>query len=124
MSNADVASREQTRRWAPRWPRLKKQEEILMSKQKANQAQAGPTGTVGLDELNHALAKGWTVKHVSPLGGAATGTQAEAALCVGALVILQLNDRMEMDLPLVEEEELLDDLLEGDGANADVDPAT
>lgn len=94
-----------------------------MSKQKAHLVLAGTTGAVGLDELNHALAKGWTVKHVSPLGGAATGTQAEAALCVGALVILQLNDRMEMDLPVVEEEELLDDLLEGDGANGDVDPA-
>src|SRR5690625_1060626 len=40
-----------------------------MSKQKAHLVLAGPTGAVGLDELNHALAKGWTVKHVSPLGG-------------------------------------------------------
>lgn len=98
-----------------------------MSKQKAHLILAGPTGTVGLDELNDALKKGWTVERISPLGGAATGTEAEATLCVGALVILQRNDRMEMDLPVVEEEELLDDmlegdLLEGDGTNADIDP--
>lgn len=94
-----------------------------MTKQKAHIVTLDSTGRIsGLDELNLALGRGWTFVNATPMGGS-TPSGADNG-CLAALVILQREDRTaEAVLESIEEEadELLDDLVEGDGANTDVD---
>ncbi len=76
----------------------------------------------GLDELNMALGRGWRVVSSTPLGGAAAGDSPDPEICVGCLVVVERDERRSAALiDTVEEEEIVDELLEGDGANADVD---
>lgn len=98
-----------------------------MLKQKAHLIVSGPDGIRGLDELNSALERGWQVVSTSPLGGAAAANPpGETTFCVGALVVVERSTRpAESSLEaVVEEEEVLDELVEGDGSNADIDVDT
>jgi hypothetical protein len=94
-----------------------------MTKQKAHIVTLDNTGRVsGLNDLNLALGRGWSFVSATPLGGSIPSGGENG--CLAALVILQREDRTaEALLESVEEEadELLDDLVEGDGANQDVD---
>lgn len=97
--------------------------ESRMHKQKAHLVTIAPSGQVrGLDELNVAFGRGWTFVSATPLGGSTTA--AEGGSCMATLVVIEREDRSaEAFLEAVEEEadELLDDLVEGDGSNKDID---
>lgn len=91
-----------------------------MTRQKAYLIQTSPTAVHGLDDLNIALERGWRVASTCPLGGAAAGGSEEQGFSVGCLVIVERNERhAPAVIDTIEEE--VDELLEGDGANADVD---
>lgn len=77
----------------------------------------------GLDELNTALGRGWRVVQVSPMGGAGAGAQdAPSALCLASLVIIERGNG-EMALLEAEEEteELINEIVEGDGSSVDIE---
>jgi hypothetical protein len=94
-----------------------------MTKQKAHLVRIDGTGQVrGLDELNVAFGRGWTFVSATPFGGSSGSDR--AGECLAILVIVRREDRTaESLLDAVEEEadELLDDLVEGDGSNQDLD---
>lgn len=93
-----------------------------VSKQKAYLIQVGADGVRGLDDLNMALGRGWRVVETTPLGGAAAGTEADARLCLACLVVVERSERPAASLlETSEEDEIVDELLEGDGADAEVD---
>lgn len=93
-----------------------------MTKQKAHLVTIDGAGQVrGLDELNVAFGRGWTFVSATPLGG--QSSHPERGGCLATLIIVQREDRSaEALLEAVEEEadDLLDELMEGDGANTDV----
>ncbi len=97
----------------------------MKHQQKAIIVQTGPGKVHGLDELNIALGRGWLVAHVTPMGGAAIGSRDDAPdWCLAALVIIERsNGAMEDVLEAIQEEseEVLDDLVEGDGATIELD---
>lgn len=82
--------------------------------------------TEGLDALNEALAAGWRVVHVTPMGGAGAGRPPEAALRFAALVVIEQSDERDVAAAAaaVEEaeeevDELLGEIVEGDGAGSE-----
>lgn len=84
-----------------------------------------PEYTEGLDALNEALAAGWRVVHLTPMGAAGAGRPATAELHFAALVVIEQSDEMEATMAetVEEAEEEVDDLIgeivEGDGAGAE-----
>ncbi len=93
-----------------------------MAKQKAFLILVRPDSVEGLDELNLALGRGWRVVSSVALGGAATGTTQEHHYCVGCLVTVERDQHRAASLmESIEEEDAVDELLEGDGAESDVD---
>lgn len=90
-----------------------------MRQQKVYLIRSGSTGVSGIDELNAALGRGWRVVAMSPLGGAASGAAAEHWHSVGCLVVVERSGSVTAALAETTEEE---ELLEGDGADAEIDP--
>lgn len=94
---------------------------VCMTKQKAYVIQSGSDGIKGLDELNVALGRGWRVVATTPFGGAAAADSADR-FCVACLVVVEREDRPAAALvDTAEEEDIVDELIEGDGSNGDVD---
>lgn len=94
-----------------------------MTKQKAHLVTIDGGGQIrGLDELNVAFGRGWTFVSATPFGGQTL--HPDQGGCMATLIVVQREDRSaEALLGAVEEEadDLLDELMEGDGANKDVD---
>ena len=90
----------------------------MKAQQKALLVKTGDDHTEGLSDLNDALANGWRVVQVAPLGGA--GASAQAAALV---IIEQAGDKGHGVLEQIQEEteEALDDLLEGDGSRVELE---
>ena len=97
----------------------------MKHEQKALIVKDAPETTHGLDELNLHLRRGWRVRHAVPMGAAGLSQQgAECAPCFAALIVIERDDRGEADMLLEAEEEmegLIEEIMEGDGANADIE---
>ncbi len=101
----------------------KRARNTMTGRQKALIVTTGSAGASGLEELNQALALGWRVAHLSPMGGCACGAPPESAQ-LAALVVLERNGRMSRLFDQIEEEaeEFLEDIVEGDGSHLEIDP--
>jgi hypothetical protein len=89
---------------------------------------ATPTGTPGLAELNTRLRNGWRVTEVTPMGGTGLDVDGEApAPFLAALVVLERSEAERAAVEALEEtqdepEEIVEEIMEGDGAGTDLPP--
>lgn len=92
----------------------------MKTQQKAVIVTTGSERARGLDELNIALGRGWRVARISPMGGSGASRKEPR---FAALVIIEREENASADvLHQVEEEpeEIVDEIVEGDGASQDV----
>lgn len=94
-----------------------------MHQQKALIIKEAPERTHGIDELNLHLSRGWRVRHAVPMGAAGM-SDASCRPCFAALVVIEREGHTAADLleTEAEMETLIEEVLDGDGADGDIEP--
>lgn len=100
----------------------------MVSPEKAFIVRTHADGTDNLAALNAELNRGWTVKHVTPMGGTGENRQEKSrGPMLAALVILERREPRTGATALAEEiEEEPEEMVEGNGADPELPdpPAT